>query len=113
MQRLFHLLDPDVWAATVGEYRPPSLAEAGFIHFSFADQVAGTANGLYFDAPRLCVLEVDPARIGTEIVVEDSYGTGVEFPHLYAALPVDAVVAVHDLPRGEDGLFTFGAGAPA
>jgi uncharacterized protein (DUF952 family) len=113
MQRLFHLLAPDVWAATVGEYRPPSLAEAGFLHFSVADPVEGPANGLYSDAPRLCVLEVDPARIGTEIVVEDSYGTGIEFPHLYAALPVDAVVAVHDLPRDSSGRFTFDAGAPA
>jgi uncharacterized protein (DUF952 family) len=113
MKRLFHLLDPDVWAATVGEYRPPSLAEAGFIHFSFADPVVGTANGLYLDAPRLCVLEVDPARIRAEIVVEDSYGTGVEFPHLYGPLPVEAVIAVHELPRGRDGRFTFDAGAPA
>ena len=110
---LFHIIDPAVWAATAGEYRPPSLAGEGFIHFSFADQVEGTANRHYADAPALIVLEVDPARLPDEIRVEDSYGAGTEFPHLYGPLPVAAVVAVHPLPRGDNGRFTFDANGPA
>ena len=83
------------------------------MHFSFADQVEGTANSLYRDAPRLSVLEVDPARVQAPIVVEDSYGTGIEFPHLYGPLPVDAVISVRELARDGDGRFTFDADAPA
>ncbi len=107
MAALFHLVDPQVWAATRDDYRPPSLGREGFVHLSFADQVADTANRHYANAPALVVLEVDPARLSAEVKLEDSYGAGRSFPHLYGPLPVSAVVAVHDLPRGADGRFSF------
>jgi uncharacterized protein (DUF952 family) len=107
MQPLFHIVDPTVWAATQGEYRPASLAEEGFIHFSFAHQVTGVANERYHDIPALQVLEIDPALLADEVRVEDSYGKGVAFPHLYGPLPTSAVVAVHPLPRDADGNFSF------
>ena len=107
--RLFHLVAPDVWADAVaaGEYRPESLGREGFVHFSFADQVSGTANLRYRDEPELVVVEVDAAAVGAELRVEDSYGSGSEFPHLYGPVPTAAAVAVHPLRRTAAGDWSF------
>ena len=107
--RLFHLVAPQVWATAVdtGEYRPPSLATEGFVHFSFAEQVAGTANLHYRDEAELVVLEVDPDLIDAELRVEDSYGSGTEFPHVYGPVPAAAAVAVHPLRRTTEGDWAF------
>ena len=107
--RLFHIIDPAAWASVRTHYRPASLAGEGFIHLSFAGQVEGVANDRYAEATELCVLEIDQDRLDGEIKVEDSYGSGTAFPHLYGPLPASAVVAVRALPR-EDGRFTFDAG---
>ncbi len=107
--RLFHLVAPDVWAGAVraGEYRPESLAGEGFVHFSFAEQVSGTANLRYRDEPELVVVEVDPAALDAELRVEDSYGSGTEFPHVYGPVPASAAVAVHPLRRTAGGDWVF------
>ncbi|WP_375484044.1 DUF952 domain-containing protein [uncultured Jatrophihabitans sp.] len=107
--RLFHLVTPQAWAAAVeaGEYRPASLAAEGFVHFSFAEQVAGTANLLYRDEPELVVVEVDTDAVPAEVRVEDTYGHGAEFPHVYGPVPTAAAVAVHPLARGANGDWTF------
>jgi len=71
--RIFHIVDRDVWTAATerGEYRPASLDTEGFVHFSFADQVASAAELHYRDTPNLCVVEVDSAALGHELRVED------------------------------------------
>jgi uncharacterized protein (DUF952 family) len=109
-QNVFHIVSITTWAGAgpSGEYRPESLATEGFIHFSFADQVAATANRYYRDLDGLQVLEVDPARITDDLRAEQSPATGELFPHLYGPLAVDAVVAIHPLPRDEAGDFIFG-----
>lgn len=116
--RIFHIVDRDTWRAAlaVGEYRPPSLDAEGFVHFSFADQVGEVANRLYRVRRDLFVIEIDTDGIDAEIRVEDSYGTGTAFPHLYGSLPMSAVVAVHDLGRDAAGNWVFSTGggsAPA
>ncbi|WP_436793633.1 DUF952 domain-containing protein [Actinospongicola halichondriae] len=71
-----------------------SLAEEGFIHCSFPDQVVATAERYYAGRDDVVVLVVDPGRVDAEVRVEDLSGTGVEFPHVYGPIPVDAVVDV-------------------
>jgi uncharacterized protein (DUF952 family)/lysophospholipase L1-like esterase len=112
---LFHIVAPSAWPSS-GYYRPASLAEQGFVHFSFADQVDGPANALYGDGVDLAVIEVDPNALDAEIRVEDSYGEGTAFPHVYGPVPVTAAVAAHPLTRTEDGRWRFspdGVGGPA
>jgi uncharacterized protein (DUF952 family)/lysophospholipase L1-like esterase len=112
---LFHLVAPADWPAA-GTYRPPSLAGEGFVHLSFADQVTGSANRHYPDAPELIVVEFDPEALDVEIRVEDSYGSGASFPHAYGPLPVSAAVATHSLARTAQGDWAFspaGAGVAA
>lgn len=107
MDALFHLVDPAVWAAVTGDYRPESLATEGFVHCSFAGQVAATADRHYAGAPSLVAVELDPALLGAEVLVEDSYGSGTAYPHVYGPVPVAAAVAVHPLHRGPDGRWVF------
>lgn len=106
---LFHIVAEQVWHDVVeaGSYEPASLAEQGFVHFSYRRQVARTANLLYRDVAGLVVVEFDPARIGSPVVVEDLYDAGEEFPHVYAAISPAAAVAVHRLDRDAQGDFEF------
>ena len=106
VEPLFHLLAPGEWPAT-GEYAPASLAAEGFVHLSYAGQVAGTANRHYRDAAELVAVELDPARLDVEVRVEDSYASGTAYPHAYGPIPADATVAEHLLERGPDGDWTF------
>jgi len=110
--RLFHIVDRDVWSAAAvrGEYRPASLDTEGFVHFSFAGQVANTAGLHYRETPNLCVVEVDSSAFDHEVRVEDSYGSGTEFPHVYGPIPMSAAVAIHQLERGPTGDFSFTPG---
>ena len=93
MNPIFHIVDRDVWTAAVerGEYRPASLAAEGFVHFSFADQVRDTHDRYYHDVPNLFVVEVDPARLATDVKIEN------EFPHVYGPIPSVAAVGIYEL----------------
>ncbi|MGN6607177.1 MAG: DUF952 domain-containing protein [Jatrophihabitans sp.] len=109
--RLFHLVDPREWAAavTAGHYAPPSLAAEGFVHLSFAEQVAGSANTHYPAAARLVAVEFDDASVAADLRAEDSYGSGTAFPHVYAPLDPSLAVAVHPLARDAGGAWVFSA----
>jgi uncharacterized protein (DUF952 family) len=118
MESIFHIVDRSLWSAAVaaGEYRADSLGSEGFIHCSFASQVAAVANARYRDVEGLCVVELDPARLNARVVVEDSYGSGQAFPHVYGPIAAAAAVGIHELVRGADGDYRFtarGAAGPA
>jgi uncharacterized protein (DUF952 family) len=115
MEGLFHIVDGSAWQAAVerGEYRAESLGREGFIHCSFASQVAAVANARYRAVDGLCVVELDPARVDARIVVEDSYGSGTAYPHVYGPIAAAAAVRVHELPRDEGGDYRFSASGAA
>jgi glutathione S-transferase len=97
---LVHISLPDDWEAAqaAGEYtistRGRSLAEEGFIHCSFDDQLAGTLGRFYADVDEVLVLRIDPDRLESPLVVEDLIGSGQLFPHVYGPIPLAAVVEV-------------------
>lgn len=78
----------------------------GFIHFSTAQQVAETAAKHFAGATGQVLVAVDTAMLGEALKWEPSRG-GALFPHLYAALRLDAVKWVQPLPLGPDGLHVF------
>lgn len=102
MERLFHITDPADWPAA-GEYRPASLAAEGFVHCSFAGQVAGSAARHFPGRAGLVVVELDAAQVGP-VRVENG------FPHVYGPIPVSAAVAVHDLAAFSAGTAPGGPG---
>jgi uncharacterized protein (DUF952 family) len=103
--RIFHIATAREWAdaATAGSYtrstRGRSLAEVGYLHASYADQVAGVHAAIYADCDEpLVLLEIDPALVAAEIKVESLYGSTERYPHIYGPLEIDAVVSVRDYP---------------
>lgn len=76
--------------------------EDGYIHLSTADQLAATVNKHFAGQEGLHLLAVDLAAQGEALKWEPSRG-GALFPHLYAPLRLDTVVAYGPLERYEDG----------
>ena len=95
MEPIFHIASQVQWtmAAAMGVYtqstRDKTIDEEGFMHASFAQQVAGVAQRYYqnVDFP-LVLLTIDPALVEYEIKVENG------FPHIYGPLNTNAVVRV-------------------
>ena len=100
---LWHLAERPEWAEAVrtGSYRRStrgqSLAEVGFVHCSYPDQLAGVAAAFYAGAGDLVLLRIDPAGVPAEIRVEGG------FPHVYGPIPVAAVTAAEPLTRDATG----------
>lgn len=76
--------------------RDRSLADEGFVHASFPDQVDGVARRFYADVTAsLVVLEIDPGSLDATVVVEPGDPTdpaSERFPHVYGPIPVRAVI---------------------
>jgi uncharacterized protein (DUF952 family) len=109
-ERIVHLALPDDWehAATTGSYpwstRGLTFAEVGFVHCARIGQIEGVARRFYDDVHELVVLDLDPTRLGADLLDEPAAeGGGELFPHLYGELPTTAVSAVHRWRRGPDG----------
>ncbi|NWG23857.1 MAG: DUF952 domain-containing protein [Pseudorhodoplanes sp.] len=78
----------------------------GFIHFSAADQVAGTAAKHFAGQSDLLLIHVDADALGDALKWEVSRG-GALFPHLYGDLRTEAVIRAEPLPLGPDGRHVF------
>ncbi|MBX4939573.1 DUF952 domain-containing protein [Rhizobium binae] len=78
----------------------------GFIHFSTADQVKQTAALHFTGQSGLILVAVDGGGLGDKLIFEASRG-GDLFPHLYADLPLAAVLWEVPLPLDETGVHIF------
>jgi uncharacterized protein (DUF952 family) len=100
---ILHITTPDEWAAAqqVGAVRPPSLHTEGFVHCSTGSQLDTTLDRHFRGSGRLLVLVLDPDTIAADLRWEESH-PGELFPHVYAPIAVDAVMAVDEVtpPRG-------------
>ncbi len=103
---LYHLALAEEWrqARAVGVYRRSTrglgLEDVGFIHASYAHQLAATYGRFYGDAGAVVLLTIDPARLEQAGVPVRAEAAGPDpqpgaelFPHLYGPLPLAAVVA--------------------
>ncbi|NVP54899.1 DUF952 domain-containing protein [Mycoplana rhizolycopersici] len=87
------------------EGAPVDLAD-GFIHFSTAAQAPETAAKHFAGQSDLLLVAIDGAALGAALVYEPSRG-GQLFPHLYGALPLDAVLWEKALPLDANGTHQF------
>lgn len=101
---IWHITELPAWEAAVrdGSYthstRGKNLAEVGFIHASWPEQVSMVAKRVYPDRPdNLVILEIDVSRVqaaGVAVDVEadeESIG-GRGYPHVRGPLPISAVL---------------------
>lgn len=100
---IFHLALVVDWTAAQesGSYRISTLGrtleQEGFIHASRADQWRAVKARFYADVPEaLVLLEIDPDRLTSPVVVEEVPGSDDVFPHIYGPINREAVVAVHE-----------------
>ena len=74
----------------------------GYIHLSTADQLDETVAKHFAGQDDLHIAAVDLEALGDAVKWEPSRG-GSLFPHIYAELPLSAVVAYGSLERGSEG----------
>jgi uncharacterized protein (DUF952 family) len=114
MTTIYKICSAQLWreAERAGRFRGAPLdLRDGFIHFSSAAQVAETAARHFSGATDLVLVAVDGALLGEALKWEPSRG-GDLFPHLHAALGLDAVLWIKPLPLGADGRHVFPELAP-
>lgn len=99
---IYKILRPAEWAAADGAERfsgAPIDLEDGYIHFSTAAQVAETARRYFADEETIHLLAIDPYELPVGILKWEPSRGGDLFPHLYAELPMRAVVKHWTLPK--------------
>ena len=92
---IYKICPASAWreAERQGTYRGSADdARDGFIHFSTATQVRGTAEKYFSGQKGLFLIAVDAAALGDSLKWEPARG-GELFPHVYGAAPVSAVIA--------------------
>jgi uncharacterized protein (DUF952 family) len=107
---VYKIVATEEWAEAeaAGAFTGASVDRAdGFIHFSTAKQAPETAAKWFAGRGDLTLAAVDTEALGDDLRWEPSRG-GALFPHLYAALPMSAVVWSRPLPLGSDGGHVFG-----
>ncbi|WP_428970655.1 DUF952 domain-containing protein [Sphingomonas sp. Xoc002] len=80
---------------------PVDLAD-GYIHLSTAAQLTETVDKHFAGQRDLHIAAVDLEAMGQAVKWEESRG-GQLFPHIYADLPLTAVIAYGPMKRDEDG----------
>jgi uncharacterized protein (DUF952 family) len=80
---------------------PVDLAD-GYIHLSTSDQLDATVAKHFSGQHNLHIAAVDLSALAEAVKWEPSRG-GALFPHIYAALPLAAVIAYGPLERDDDG----------
>lgn len=85
-------------------YVPERFEDEGFIHCTDSiEEVIAVGNRYYLSDPRPYVLlEIDCGSVAASIVYEDA---GMQFPHIYGALELDAIRRILPVIRAEDGRF--------
>jgi len=107
---LVHLCSLTEWdqACSVGEVRPDSLDQVGFVHLSAQHQVHLPANRIFAGRVDLVLLYVDPDQLDAPLRWEPGVAgdpAAMLFPHLYGPLPTAAVVNVRPYVPGPDSRF--------
>ena len=108
---VYKIVAAEEWtkAEAAGVFEGAAIDRAdGFIHFSTAEQAPGTATKWFAGCDDLTLAAIDAEALGADLRWEPSRG-GALFPHLYAALPMSAVVWSRPLPLGSDRRHVFGS----
>jgi uncharacterized protein (DUF952 family) len=108
---ILHICPRAQWeeALAAGVYEGDTLPTQGYIHCSTAEMVHVPATLRFRGRTDLLLLQIDEDRLPVPVIWEDGdppHADGTQFPHLYAALPTSAVVAVTEYPPDDDGTFS-------
>lgn len=110
MKTIIHCLSESVWNEVQNHelYITPTLDEEGFIHCSDVETFHLVAEFMFKeDKEPLLLLCIDSSKVQSEVVWEDLYEAGIDFPHIYGPLNLDSVTAVLPFLRDDDGKFVL------
>lgn len=94
---IYHIVLPEVWEKFKDEnfYEVESLQSEGFIHCSFAEQLAGVLQRYYKGAAKVLILTIETEKLMSELVNEPSTG-GEIYPHVYGGINREAIVGIEE-----------------
>ncbi len=98
---IYHIVLPGIWEAIKANtfYEAASLADEGFIHCSYWDQLDAVIERYYADAGKIVVLSIDTDKLTSTLVSERSTG-GEPYPHIYGPINTDSIVEAVTRPVG-------------
>lgn len=104
---IFHLMSIKEFKdfSLASQYCPISLEQEGFIHFSFAHQLAGVIERFYLKPQILILIKVKSEEVKKDLKIEGPLDPEEEFdgfPHLYAPLSFKAVAGHRELSINDD-----------
>ncbi|MCB9595174.1 MAG: DUF952 domain-containing protein [Sandaracinaceae bacterium] len=106
---LYKILRAARWADADALGRVPEAPvdeQDGFLHLSDATQVRETARRHFAGQRELVLVTLDPARFAPDTLRWEPSRGGALFPHVYGAVPLEAVLRVDPLEaRGDDFVF--------
>ena len=96
---IYHVTSQGNWNLAIkqGYYSSDSIALEGFIHCSKKEQVAGVLDRYYQGEKNLLLLTIDPSKVSAPLKYELAPSLNEEFPHIYGALNLDAVVHMEEI----------------
>jgi uncharacterized protein (DUF952 family) len=110
---IYHVVALDDWLALPDRpYSPASLADDGFVHCSPDEAtILAVASAFYWDTPGpLMALLIDEHKLDVMVRWEPAdpapppgVAPGTVFPHVYGRITRDAVEAMMEVQRDEDG----------
>jgi uncharacterized protein (DUF952 family) len=103
---VFKIVPRAEWAEVTSAYKGSAHDQSdGFLHFSTRMQLLETLKRYYTGQTDLMLVAVDTEKFGAHLKWEYSPSRGEDFPHLYGALPLDAVIWAKPIGNGADGEF--------
>ena len=85
----------------------PKTALYRFIHCSYSHQLLTVAHRFYQGQKGLVILVIESSKINGKLIEENLEGGTELYPHLYGALPIDAVIKAIAFPCNADGSFNL------
>ena len=103
---IFKIVPRTEWESASETYHGSAHDKAdGFLHFSTASQLPKTLRLYYAGQNDLVLVAVTAEKLGAALKWERSPSRGEDFPHLFAALPRNAVEWTKPLARDASGSF--------
>lgn len=103
---IYHAATAEDWEArTEAHYQPAGYADEGFVHCSTAEQLTGPLHALFLGRDDLILLTIDEGALGADVIYEDLYEAGQDFPHIYGPVDLAAVTAFEPISCDENGRF--------
>ena len=106
---ILHITRCTEWEAAqkTGVYSSADFELEGFIHASLVNQILGSAERHYHGQQGLMLLGIDTRLVQAVTRFENLVGGSQQFPHIFGALNLDAVIGSAPFETDGDGVFTL------